>query len=105
MLNALARHRWLGQEVGTDICIRFIRVVCFTARLNCLFLHVCVCVFACAVYVSWSSGTRACACAYDTAFKYFQKLDFPREMTGVISSVRDENNICIQLVTATTLKF
>lgn len=110
MLNTLARHQWVDQKVVTDICICFMRVVCFTAQVNCMFLHVWPCrmrihVCICRICQLDLLHALARACACDTAFKYFQKLDFPGEMTGVISSVRDENKICIQLVTPTTLKF
>lgn len=110
MLNALARHQWVGQEVVTDICIRFIRMLCFTAHVKCLSLRVCpyrmrICVCVCQICQLELLRALVRVCACDTAFKYFEKLDFPREMTGVISSVKDENNICIQLVTPTTLKF
>lgn len=45
MLNALAKHRRLGQEVVTDMSVTpdlhmFHVRVCFTAHLKCLFLHV-----------------------------------------------------------------
>lgn len=45
MLNALAKHRRLGQEVVTDMSVTpdlhmFYVRMCFRAHLKCLFLHV-----------------------------------------------------------------
>lgn len=87
MLNALARHQCVGQEVVTDICIRFIRVVCFTAHLKCLFLHVWPCrmrIHVCVRRIYISAGAPACACAWVHAcvrvwysFQILSKAWFP----------------------------